>query len=58
MNIHVCRRNWHVGVGVDSPMEWDRFELFKNQLAESGFSQQAIEIEGEQRYAMEKLWEK
>ena len=56
INVQVCRRNWHVGVGTDGPMEWDRFEIFKHQLTELGLYRQTVEIESEQRYAMEQLW--
>jgi len=56
LNIHVCRRNWHVGVGTDGPMEWDRYALIKQQLSELGLSKQTQQIEDEQRETMEHLW--
>lgn len=57
MNIYVCRANWHVGVGVDGPPEWDRWSIFKEQLNELGLSQYAQTIENEVRESMEKLWQ-
>lgn len=56
INVHVCRRNWHVGVGTDGPTEWDRFDLVKQQLATLGVAGRAAEIEDEQRIAMEQIW--
>lgn len=32
INCRTCRHHWHVGIGVDSPPEWDRFALVKEQL--------------------------
>jgi acetoin:2,6-dichlorophenolindophenol oxidoreductase subunit alpha len=56
VNVHVCRKNWHVGVGTDGPTEWNRFELVKQKIALLGGADRAAEIEIEQRRAMEQIW--
>lgn len=57
MNIYTCRANWHVGVGVDGPPEWDRFKLVKEELGRLGLSEKASEIEKKTELEMKKLWE-
>lgn len=56
LNVHVCRRNWHVGVGTDGPMEWDRFETVKQQVSAAGLAEELVRIESEEQAAMEILW--
>ncbi|MBI5418810.1 MAG: hypothetical protein HZA60_01855 [Deltaproteobacteria bacterium] len=56
LNIYVCRKNWHVGVGSDGPPEWDRFALVKERLRERGLAERSGSLEDETRQAMEKLW--
>ena len=56
INVRVCRKNWHVGVGTDGPTEWDRFELVKRQIASLGGAARSVEIENEQRCVMEQIW--
>ena len=58
MNIYVCRARWHVGVGIDSLPEWDRWALVKEQLNELGLFQEVRAIEREVSESMEKLWQK
>jgi acetoin:2,6-dichlorophenolindophenol oxidoreductase subunit alpha len=56
MNIYTCRMNWHVGVGIDGPPEWDRFFLVTQKLADMGLSARAERIRKEEQTAMEQLW--
>jgi len=56
INVYVCRRNWHVGVGTDGPPEWERFERVKERISELGLAVPAQEIERGERTAMERLW--
>lgn len=58
MNIYTCRANWHVGVGVDGPPEWDRLAIVREQLKAIGLGGEADGIEKEQIALMEKLWDK
>lgn len=51
-----CRHFWHVGVGVDSPPEWDRFELVKEELKALGIDYKKTEDEIKQ-YVKEQ-WER
>ena len=56
INIYTCRMNWHVGIGIDGPPEWDRFNLVTQRLIELGLSAQLNRIKKEERAAMEQLW--
>jgi hypothetical protein len=56
MNIFVCRANWHAGIGIDGPPEWDRWSIVKDQLKISGLSREVQKIEEEVRKNMELLW--
>jgi hypothetical protein len=58
INIYSCRANWHVGVGVDGPPEWDRFNMVKTELEKQGLKEQADKIEGEIQVSMRELWDK
>ena len=57
MNIHTCRANWHVGIGTDGPVEWDRFLDVRNALKATGLWDKAQKIEDAERFCMEKVWE-
>lgn len=57
MNIYTCRANWHVGVGTDGPVEWDRFSEVKVTLSGAGLKDKALGIEDAERLSMEKVWE-
>ena len=56
INVYSCRRNWHVGIGTDGPMEWDRLELTEQRLAGLGLAEAAQRIKREEQGAMERLW--
>jgi pyruvate dehydrogenase E1 component alpha subunit len=56
MNVHVCRRNWHVGTGTDGPAEWDRYELVQRELIGQGLGPQQRMIEQSEKEAMQRLW--
>ena len=57
LNCFTCRARWHVGVGVDGPPEWDRFNLVKEELEKLGLAEKISKIETEVREAMEELWD-
>jgi pyruvate dehydrogenase E1 component alpha subunit len=56
MNIYTCRSNWHSGVGVDGPLEWDRWSIVKEQLNMLGLQKEIQTIENDIHMEMEKLW--
>ena len=58
INIYTCRANWHVGVGVDGPPEWDRNRMVRDELVNIGLGEQIIQIEKDAQLAMEKVWDK
>ena len=58
MNIYACRANWHVGVGVDGPPEWDRFNMVNTELQKQGLKEQVDKIEDEIQFSMRELWDK
>lgn len=49
INIRTCRHLWHAGSGCDGEPEWNRFEIFKEQM-------NAPEIEEEERQKVEELF--
>ena len=57
LNIRTCRYLWHSGTGKDGEPEWNRFEIFKQELEGLGLGREAREIEDEARLEMEKLWQ-
>jgi TPP-dependent pyruvate/acetoin dehydrogenase alpha subunit len=57
INIHTCRHHWHAGTGVDGPPAWNRFEMFREELAKLGLETDAHTIEEEARQAVKDLWE-
>ncbi len=56
-NIHTSRAVWHAGTGQDSPPEWDRFGLVKEEFNKIGLSNEVREIEERSKEEMQKLWE-
>jgi len=56
LTIHTTRAVWHAGTGSDGPMEWDRFELVKEELTRIGLKKKAVEIEERTKNEMEVLW--
>jgi len=58
INIFTCRANWHVGVGVDAPPEWDRFALVKEELEKLGLANDIKNIEDTEKEVMAKIWDK
>jgi len=58
INIYTCRANWHAGVGVDGPPEWDRLGMVRKELKKIGLSKQSEKIEKKIIAEMEKLWDK
>ena len=58
INIFTCRANWHVGVGVDAPPEWNRFALVKEELGKLGLVNDIKKIENSEKKAMAKIWDK
>lgn len=58
INIYTCRANWHVGVGVDGPPEWDRLSIVREELGKMGLSNQSEKIEKDIIAEMGKLWDK
>ena len=57
LTVQVCRKNWHVGTGVDGPPEWDRFEIVKQQLESLGLEREYRLIEGSVEREMRQLWQ-
>lgn len=58
INIFTCRANWHAGVGVDAPPEWDRFALVKEELTKLGLANDIKKTEDSEKEAMAKIWDK
>lgn len=56
LNIYVCRKNWHVGIGNDGPPEWDRLAITRDQMFALGLAEPAAAVELELRQRMEELW--
>jgi acetoin:2,6-dichlorophenolindophenol oxidoreductase subunit alpha len=57
LNIRTCRQLWHAGVGSDGPPEWNRFEMFQDELRNLGLEEEARAIEAEARSLVEKAWQ-
>jgi pyruvate dehydrogenase E1 component alpha subunit len=58
LNIYTCRMNWHVGIGIDGPPEWDRLSMVRNELKKIAPLAEIETIENNARREMEQLWEK
>lgn len=57
INIRTCRHRWHAGTGTDGEPEWNRFELFKEELRKLALGNEAERIEAEASSLMKKIWE-
>jgi pyruvate dehydrogenase E1 component alpha subunit len=58
INCRTIRHHWHTGVGVDNKPEFDRLELFKNELLEQGLGNEVSLIENKIIQEIKKIWEK
>ena len=58
INVRTCRHRWHAGTGEDGAPEWNRFELFKQNLNDLGLGKQASQIEEEARQGITQIWQK
>ncbi len=56
INIRTCRELWHVGTGSDGDMEWNRYEIVKEELASRQLASEANEIEETVQKQVEDLW--
>jgi len=57
INIYTCRMNWHMGVGVDGPPEWDRLSMVREELKKTVPYAEIENIESGMQNEMEKLWD-
>ena len=57
INIRTCRHRWHAGTGTDGAPEWNRFELFKDQLRKMGLECGVRDIENDARRSVEQTWQ-
>ena len=57
INIRTCRHRWHAGTGTDGEPEWNRFELWKEELRKLGLGAEAREIEEEARRMVQETWQ-
>lgn len=57
INIRTCRHRWHGGTGTDGAPEWNRLELFKEELINLGLEKQVRGIEEESSSMVKKVWE-
>ncbi|MBI2822664.1 MAG: hypothetical protein HYX74_10595 [Acidobacteria bacterium] len=57
LNVRVCRHLWHAGTGRDADPEWNRFELFKEELQKLGFETDADSIEAAARRYVVETWQ-
>jgi len=58
INIQTVRNLWHSGTGTDGVMEWDRYQLVKNEMTHLGLQAQVEQIETETTVKAEQIWEK
>ena len=54
INIHTCRKYWHVGVGIDNELERDMVKVVDTELATCGVDTTTIKSEIENE--VKKLW--
>lgn len=57
INIRTCRHRWHAGTGTDGEPEWNRFELWKEELRALGLEAEARAIEEEAKEAVQETWQ-
>ena len=58
INVRTCRHRWHAGTGVDGAPEWNRFEMFKENLYHLGLKEEVHEIEKTAEEIVRKIWQK
>jgi pyruvate dehydrogenase E1 component alpha subunit len=56
INIRTCRHRWHGGTGTDGEPEWNRFELWKEELRNLGLGAEARAIEEEAKETVQRIW--
>ncbi|MBI2118325.1 MAG: hypothetical protein HYT97_01710 [Elusimicrobia bacterium] len=57
INIRTCRHRWHAGTGTDEEPEWNRFQLFKEEISKLGLKNEAKKIEDETLELVWKTWQ-
>ena len=57
LNVRLCRHLWHAGIGTDGDPEWNRFQLFKEDLGRLGLAAEVQRIEEDSRQMVERIWE-
>jgi pyruvate dehydrogenase E1 component alpha subunit len=57
INVRTCRHRWHAGTGTDGEPEWNRFELWKEQLQKLGLGVEARAIEEEAKKTVQERWQ-
>ena len=58
INIRTCRHRWHAGTGIDGEPEWNRFEMFKENLCTLGLQKEVDEIEQSTNEKVRNIWQK
>ena len=58
INIRTVRGIWHAGTGVDSELEWNRYELVEQEIETMGLSKEMIEINLENKEKVDLIWQK
>lgn len=56
LNVRVCRKYWHAGVGIDEEPAWDRYKIVRAQIDERGLAAEADKMDEEASRQMEELW--
>jgi len=56
LNVRTCRHLWHSGYGVDGAPEWNRYELFLEELFARGLQAEAEEIRQRTTNEVNELW--
>lgn len=57
LNVRTCRHLWHAGTGNDGAPEWNRYELFKEALAETVGRERVPRIEQDAQHEARSVWE-
>ena len=57
INIRTCRHRWHAGTGIDGEPEWNRFEMFKENLCNLGLQKEVNEIEQTANEKVRNIWQ-
>lgn len=56
MNIHTVRHLWHSGTGTDGPPKWNRYQMVKDELCQSGLAKEISSIETAVEEEIGELW--